>query len=172
VELSTAALAAMLAAVVAVCIATLTGTIGQHAPQLRSAARPGIPLTPRPVQRRAELPRRAAPPPAAVVTAYYAALDARRFRAAWHVLRPPVRALFGGFAAWRAGFASTVSSRPAAIRVARSGRRALVTLVLLAADRSPGGLVRRRFSVRWSLRAARRGWAADAVSAAPLAGRG
>jgi hypothetical protein len=178
VELSTAALAAMLAAVVAVCIAAFTGTIGQPPPKLRYAARPGTPRTPDPVQRRAEPPRGVAaasgavPSPAAVVTAYYAALDARRFRAAWRVLGGDVRSSFGGFAAWRAGFATTRSSRPSGLQVARSGRGAVVTLVLVAADRSPAGVVRRSFDVRWRLGAGRQGWVAREVTAAARATRG
>ena len=184
-ELNTAALVAMFAAGAVVLIGSLTGAIGQPAPHLRPATRPGTPRPPHPVQRRAELhhpsrpaapaatrtPRPAASPsvespsPAAVVAAYYAALDARRFDAAWRVLGGGVRSSFGGFTAWRDGFATTVSSRPREVRVARAGRHAVVTLLLAATDRSPGGLVRRRFAVRWELAAGPAGWVASAVSA-------
>jgi hypothetical protein len=111
-------------------------------------------------------------PPAAVVTAYYAALDGRRFRAAWRALRPAVQSSFGGFASWRAGFATTLSSRPSEIRVARSGSRAVVTLVLAATDRSPHGLVRRSFDVRWELSASGQGWAGDTLTATERSTRG
>ena len=62
-----------------------------------------------------------AQPPEAVVEGYYRALDARRFKEAWTVLSPAVHAAFGGFERWRDGFATTLSSSPRDIEVAREG---------------------------------------------------
>ena len=52
------------------------------------------------------------------------------------------------------------------------GPHAVVTLVLQATDRSPRGLVKRSFDVRWELTASGRGWVADTLSATPRATRG
>ena len=104
-----------------------------------------------------------------MVRAYYAALDTRRFRAAWGTLSPVVRARFGGFAGWRAGYATTRSSRPLRLRVARTDRSATVEHVLAATDRTPCGLVRRRFTVRWTLLAEHGRWTARALRAVALA---
>jgi hypothetical protein len=121
------------------------------------AAEPAPTATPAPA---------ALPAPADVVTAYYAALDARRFTTAWDTLSPPVRARFGSFATWRAGYATTVSSRPERIAVTRRGSRATVSLVLAATDRARCGLVHRRFAVRWELAAEGERWLAQTITAA------
>ena len=98
--------------------------------------------------------------PATLVRRYYRALDRRAFPAAWRLLSPAVRARFGGFEHWRAGFATTLSSRPAAIRV----HGAAVELQLVARDRAACGVLVQRFAVRWELRRSR----ATAVTARRL----
>jgi hypothetical protein len=115
-------------------------------------------------------PTAAATPPEAVVAEYYAALNARRFGPAWRTLSPAVRAAFGGFAAWRAGYGATLSSRPVTIRVGTTGARATVEHDLIAADRTGCGPVRRRFAVTWAL--VRRGgrWRAEGLSAVKRSG--
>jgi hypothetical protein len=102
--------------------------------------------------------------PADVVRAYYRALDRRDFPAAWRSLSPTVRIAFGGYDRWRAGFASTLSSRPTELRV----RGAAVELVLVARDRAACGVLVRRFAVRWELRAARAISVAGRPAGAPV----
>ena len=115
----------------------------------------------------AERPVRRAP--SAVVAGYYRNLDTHRFGTAWHTLTPELRAAFGAFDRWREGYVSTVSSRPLRIRVARRGRVAEVTHVLAATDRTSCGLLRRRFTIRWRLVAAGRGWRATSLTSTPYA---
>jgi hypothetical protein len=94
-----------------------------------------------------------APPedgPEALVRAYYAALDARHYAAAWARLSPAVQAAFGGFDSWRRGYATTAGHRLEDLQV--SG--ASVRLVLVATDRTPcGGTTEQRFDVQWRLTA-------------------
>jgi len=126
--------------------------------------------------RRAPTPAtaRARPAPASprhFIRAYYAALDARRFTAAWRMLSPGVRAGFGGFAAWRRGYARTLSSEPGAVRVIQAAGGATVGLTLRAGDRDGcGNTVARRFAVTWRLARAEAGWRATAATARKLAG--
>jgi hypothetical protein len=128
-----------------------------------------------PVRARRKAHRRVATPRAAAtrfVRAYYARLDARRFDAAWKMLAPGVRTGFGGLAAWRKGYARTISSRPEAIRVtAPTGSGATVGLTLLAADRGAcGTTLVHRFAVTWQLARTESGWRAAAAVARQLPG--
>ncbi len=91
--------------------------------------------------------------PADVVRAYYRALDRRDFAAAWRVLSPTVRQDFGGFDRWRAGFATTLSSRPTSV----TSDGDAVELVLVARDRAACGVLVQRFAVRWLLADGRAG---------------
>jgi hypothetical protein len=122
----------------------------------------------------AALPDEPAPTvtPAAAVTSYYAALDDRSFATAWKRLSPAVRRAFGGFTSWKAGFATTLASRPQDIvATALPGGAFAVRHVLVARDRSAcgGDPVERRFSVRWRLvPAASGGWTAASLHAAAL----
>ena len=107
--------------------------------------------------------------PGDAVRAYYRALDARRFGAAWRFLAPGVRTAFGGFAPWRAGFAATRSSRPVAMQVAVVGDRATVAHVLAAVDATACGSRTRRFALTWTLdRAPGGAWRATAVTGRAL----
>ena len=107
--------------------------------------------------------------PADAVRAYYRALDDRRFARAWRRLSPPVRAEFGGFAQWRAGFAATLASRPIDVRIDGDGGARTVTHVLEARDRVACGVLVRRFAVRWRLTRTPAGWRATALTATPAA---
>jgi hypothetical protein len=99
---------------------------------------------------RAKPPGRPAPAVAAgtLVRSYYAAIDAGEFAAAWKRLSPAVQARFGGFAAWRAGYDTTLDQRVEAVEV--DGAQIRYTLV--ARDRTPcGTAVEQRFAVAWTM---------------------
>ena len=90
-------------------------------------------------------------PPESVIRTYYAALDGLRFHDAWDMLSPAVRTALGDFAAWRAGYATTISSHPERIAVELDGQVAAVSHDLAATDRSDCAVVHRRFRVIWRL---------------------
>jgi hypothetical protein len=118
--------------------------------------------------------REAAPPPAGAerfVRDYYAALDDRRFAAAWRMLAPSVQTAFGGFDKWRGGYARTVANSPGSLRVTPAGGGATVGLTLRAGDRDAcGKTVVRRFAVTWQLARTEAGWRATAAAARALSG--
>jgi hypothetical protein len=100
------------------------------------------------------------------VRAYYRALDGHRFAVAWSRLSPAVRTAFGGFAAWRAGYGHTLSSRPAAITVvARAPGVVRLRHRLDAVDAGPGGRRASQFTVEWQLTRTASGWKATALTA-------
>jgi hypothetical protein len=108
----------------------------------------------------------ARPAPADFVRSYYAALDQHRFADAWTHLSPAVKARFGTFADWRAGYASTLASAPEDIKV--SGF-ATVRHVLVARDRTTcGGTREQRFAVTWKLVPAASGWIVASLTATAL----
>jgi hypothetical protein len=107
--------------------------------------------------------------PESFVRAYYAALDARRFAAAWALLTPGLQARFGGFEAWRRGYARTVTNSTGPLQVAAAGAAATVGLTLRAGDRAAcGRTVVRRFAVSWRLARTDAGWRATAAEARQL----
>jgi hypothetical protein len=110
----------------------------------------------------------AAPSAEELVTSYYEALDDRQFATAWKALSPAVREAFGGFEGWRAGYETTRSSRPSDIVVSPDGKT--VELVLVAADRSPCGEIRRSFAVTWKLLRVDGTWVAESLSAVKRSG--
>ena len=127
----------------------------------------------------ATAPPAAAPEPDPVVAAaargfvrdYYAALDGRDFDAAWQMLSPAVQHAFGGFAAWRKGYARTVSNAPEGVTVTPAVTGATVGLTLRAGDRGTcGRIAERRFAVTWRLARTPAGWRATAASAHKLSG--
>ena len=105
--------------------------------------------------------------PARAVRAYYRALDRRDFGDAWRALSPAVRASFGDFDDWRAGFATTLSSAPSALNVTAAGEEAAVAHVLTARDSAECGVLVRQFSVQWRLRRTPNGWRAIGLTAQP-----
>jgi len=115
----------------------------------------------------AAAPPAARPAPAEFVRAYYATLDAHRFADAWKLLSPAVKARFGTFADWSAGYATTLSSAPEDVRVSRAADgSAVVRHILLARDRSKcGGALERRFAVTWKLVPAGSGWTVAGLAA-------
>ena len=142
------------------------------APTPTSAAPTPAPQHGSPAPAGPEAPAAAAPAtdPADVVTAYYRALDGRRFDQAWHSLSPAVQKAFGGFAHWKAGFASTLESRPEQIVAhAVAGGGFSIRHVLVARDKSACGNVEQRFDVTWRLApTAAGGWSAASLHAAPV----
>jgi hypothetical protein len=102
---------------------------------------------------------------------YYAALDGHDFAAAWQMLSPEVQQAFGGFAAWRKGYARTVSTAPEGVTVTPAVTGATVGLTLRAGDRGAcGQIAERRFAVTWRLARTAAGWRATAASARKLSG--
>jgi hypothetical protein len=100
---------------------------------------------------------------------YYRALDARRFREAWVWLAPSVRANFGGFARWEAGYARTISSAPSAFVVGRDGEVTTVTHLLTARDRGCAGV--QSYRVTWRLERAATRFRVVGLSAVALGAR-
>ncbi len=127
----------------------------------------------------ATAPPAAAPEPDPVVAAaargfvldYYAALDGKDFAAAWRMLSPEVQRAFGGFSAWRKGYARTVSNAPEGVTVIPAVTGAAVGLTLRAGDRGAcGRIAERRFAVTWRLARTSAGWRATDASARKLSG--
>jgi hypothetical protein len=102
---------------------------------------------------------------------YYAALDGKDFAAAWQMLSPEVQRAFGGFSAWRKGYARTVSNALEGVIVTPAVTGATVGLTLRAGDRGAcGRIAERRFAVTWRLARTPAGWRATAASARKLSG--
>ena len=108
----------------------------------------------------------AAPAAESFVRAYYRALDEKRFEDAWDSLTPALRTRFGGFAGWKAGYATTVYSKPRNIAVTATGNGATVEHLLVARDKNCAG--ERRFSVTWRLRRVSEQWSVTALTAAAV----
>jgi hypothetical protein len=155
-----------LAALAALVIAPTGSGESQAAPrtlELRAPA-PTAPATatPPPAVRNptaGRRPGRVARDPAALVRAFYADLDARRYREAWERLGPAVRRSFGGFAVWRDGYATTAAHAVADLE-ADAGE---VTHTLVASCGATSG----RYAVRWRFDGAK----AVGLTAAALSGR-
>ena len=81
---------------------------------------------------------------------------------------PPSRPASADSTRWRAGFATTRSSRPRELRVVATGDGAVVEHVLVARDEAACGVLVQRFSVRWRLRRTADGWRAAELAAAAL----
>jgi hypothetical protein len=160
------------AAVLAVALAAVVDAprpraLAQAPPRADAAPARTIPApspTPAPTVPLATKP--AVESPIAVVRAYYRALDQHDFAAAWARLSPAVRTAFGGYAAWRAGYATTLSSRPSEITVTARGSDTIALRHRLdALDRGPAGPRRASFVVDWRLTRTESGWVATGLSA-------
>jgi hypothetical protein len=113
-------------------------------------------------------PATGAPAPADFVRAYYANLNAHRFAAAWALLSPAVKARFGTFAHWRAGYATTLASAPENLSVSTAANgAATVSHALVARDKTPCGTLERRFAVTWTLVPQAGGWRVAGLSGRP-----
>jgi hypothetical protein len=114
----------------------------------------------------------ARPAPAEFVRAYYAALDDHRFADAWKLLSPAVKKRFGTFAAWRAGYATTLANAAGDIEVSSAADgSATVHHILIARDQTKcGGTVEQRFAVTWKLAPTGNSWTVASLSAS-VAGR-
>jgi hypothetical protein len=87
------------------------------------------------------------------------------------MLGPDVQRAFGGFGPWKAGYARTMASSPADLRVTQSDGVATVALILRAGDRDAcGKTVVRRFAVTWRLVRTEAGWGAASASARKIGG--
>jgi hypothetical protein len=134
----------------------------RHAAPAKPAATPATPAATPAIP----APTAARPAPADFVRAYYAALDQHRFADAWTHLSPAVKARFGTFAHWRAGYATTLASAPEDIKVAGS---ATVRHVLVARDRTTcGGTREQRFAVTWKLVPAASDWVVATLTATAI----
>ena len=100
------------------------------------------------------------------VRAYYRALDEKRFDDAWTSLSPAVRTRFGGFAGWKAGYATTLYSKPRNLTVTAAGSGVTVKHLLIARDTNCSG--ERRFNVTWTLRRVSEQWSVTALTAAAV----
>jgi hypothetical protein len=104
---------------------------------------------------------------------FYTQLAAQDFDSAWTRLPSNVRASAGSIDAWRAGYATTISSEPSDVSVDTfSEGTATVSLTLRATDLDAcADEIRQRFAVRWTLRRGGDRWVADAVVAQKVSGR-
>lgn len=100
------------------------------------------------------------------LSAYYEALNDRRFEDAWAFLSPAMQARVGPFASWRAGFDSTVRTDVDITPAAGNDLRVQIS----ATDRTAGGgQVTRRFTGTWTLifDPAQRRWLLDRATIMP-----
>ncbi len=100
------------------------------------------------------------------VRGYYRALDEQRFDDAWTSLSPAVRTRFGGLAGWKAGYATTLYSKPRNLTVTTAGSAVTVKHLLIARDTNCSG--ERRFSVTWTLRRVSEQWSVTALTASAV----
>jgi hypothetical protein len=109
----------------------------------------------------------------AAVRAYYAALNSKDYEAAWAWLKPGLRERFGGFAAWKGGFKTTLSTKVTSVTAVDATRSAAtVQLKLRSQDFDAcGDDVAQRFSGTWRLSPASGRWLAAEVSMRRTAGR-
>ena len=99
---------------------------------------------------------------------FYAAIEAGHFGQSWGRLGPAVRARSMSFEAWRAGYATTLSSRVEDLRVEPDGN---VRHVLVTVDRTPcGGTTERRYEMLWYLDRSGRTFTARDLVGVQLAG--
>ena len=164
--------AAALAGVAATALVLAVGGSGEAAPRAEvwSYKAPAVvepaPRTPAPVATPAP-----APPPLErpeFVRRFYAAIEDGRFGHAWGRLGPAIRARTPSFETWRAGYATTLSTRVEDLRVEADGN---VRHVLVAVDSTPcGGATERRYEVLWYLDRDGRTFTARDLDSVQLAG--
>jgi hypothetical protein len=100
-----------------------------------------------------------------VVRAYYDALGAEDFATAWGRLEPQVQAQFGGFDAWKNGFANTVSISATATATTASSSAATVAVRLRSKDLDAcGDDVVQHFRGTWRLERIGGRWRAHQIT--------
>ena len=114
----------------------------------------------------AEAPGATLADPTSFIRAYYRALDEKRFDEAWNSLSPAVRKRFGGFGGWKAGYGTTLYSKPRTFTVTAAESGATVKHLLIARDTNCTG--ERRFSVTWTLRRVSEQWSVIGLTAAAV----
>jgi hypothetical protein len=84
---------------------------------------------------------------------YYRAIDAARYAEAWALLSPVLQSELGGFASWRDGYETTISTRVYGVNVIEAAEDlALVELDIESTDIDECGTnVEQTFSGTWSL---------------------
>ncbi|MDA0183626.1 hypothetical protein OJ997_25175 [Solirubrobacter phytolaccae] len=97
------------------------------------------------------------------VRGYYRDLDAQRFAEAWDSLSPAVQGALGPYTRWKAGYASTISSRPREFSITGDARGTSVTHILVARDKGCDSA--RQFRVTWQLEAEGSEWTVVALGA-------
>jgi hypothetical protein len=103
----------------------------------------------------------------AVVERFYRLLNSYRYREAWSLVPPEVRAESGGFTNWKDGYRSTLRSSPQNIAVDSSAaKRAVVSLKLRATDIDDctGKHLTQVFTGSWTLTAVDGDWQPEAIS--------
>jgi hypothetical protein len=97
-----------------------------------------------------------------LVRDYYTSLNERRFEDAWAELSPAIRARFGGFARWQAGYARTVASEPTDLTTRADGEALIVSLRLVAHEKRCSAV--QSFHVIWTLERVSRKWSVVGLS--------
>jgi hypothetical protein len=89
----------------------------------------------------------------ATVRNYYRAIDAARYAEAWALLSPGLQSELGGFASWRDGYETTISTSAYGVNaIEAAGDSALVKLDIESTDIDECGTnVEQTFSGTWSL---------------------
>jgi hypothetical protein len=103
------------------------------------------------------------------VRAYSRALDQHDFAAAWARLSPAVRSELGGYVTWRAGYATTICSRPSVVIATTCGPDiAVVHHRLDVLEHGPDGRRSSSSVVSWQLTRTDTGWVAAGLTASRL----
>lgn len=107
------------------------------------------------------------------VRVYYRAIDGSDFSAAWGRLTPEVRSAFGGYAKWRSGFDTSVSTRvTSAVASDATSASAEVAVGLKSVDVDAcGSRVTQRFGGVWQLERSGGRWRAAHVVMRKTAGK-
>lgn len=108
-----------------------------------------------------------------LVRHFYILLNTHQYTRAWDLVPTQVRAAAGGFEQWKAGYRTTVTSRPEDIMVEGSGMRSAVVALDLHAtdiDACTARRVPQVFSGTWHLRVVDGAWEPQSTSFHKVAG--
>jgi hypothetical protein len=107
----------------------------------------------------------------AVVERYYAAVDSSLYEEAWKLLAPPLQAEQGGFAAWKAGYSTTLETKAVGVQsVSANPETATVELEIRAVDSDACGTVDQTFTGTWTLGRFDGGYLGTAFNVAKVGG--